>query len=698
MDKRSQLLAVLLGALIGSLATYYLTPKPQVERFSEVVKPDMPEVSDISVAEAEFLRAGRYENITTIEETLALPTDFAETEALYTIAGRADSAGVQDLIYQAARIGDRTDRQAALGILFLRLTELDPKSALVISRTPTFRSDTRYENQVWLAWGRLDMPAALAEAQRGTAAQKNFAAQSLYASARGLENDNAELIYAALRLKPGRNAKLQHLYALADLSPADAIRYAESLPTAAEQREQIAWLASYLAKSMPTQSNYAALVQSPANRQFFEQSFVAQAAAVNPEAALQKALAGPLTPQSQQQAFSALRQLASQDPSKAIEYLEQMPSSSGARQQRAIVAATIAASDPEMALAWARDNDSSADQSLLTSVLGQISRLDPQLALSEAQSLDSPQARDRVVSAVAMSMAESNPEQAIQVLGQVSSEQMKSSSASQIAAHWAQVDFDGATNWVASLDEDTKRRTLDMIGQRLVHSDLEKAIDLVTRFPGYESPALTLQIAQNLTQSQSTDAALSFIGQYKNKPEFGQLQSVVIGMTASSDPARAMRMAEGIEDEQARNQLYSGVIGQLAATDPQQALQWMSSISTPDARSAAMAQVAMQWYARDPSSASAWIDGLPRGSDRDDAIVATISAGRESHESVGDLIATIGDEQKRKQATMGRIQHLMFTDRVAAEQLLEESDMTDEEREHFKNLFNRIGYDYSWRN
>jgi hypothetical protein len=123
----------------------------------------------------------------------------------------------------------------------------------------------------------------------------------------------------------------------------------------------------------------------------------------------------------------------------------------------------------------------------------------------------------------------------------------------------------------------------------------------------------------------------------------------------------------------------------------------MSSISTPEARSAAMTQVAMQWYSRDPASASAWIEALPRGSDRDDAILATISAGRESHESVGDLIATIDDEPKRKQATMARIQYLMFTDRAAAEQLLEESEMTDEEREQFRKLFNKVGLDYSWR-
>ncbi len=694
MDRRNQLAALLVGVLIGSVTTVALRPAPETERFAVLVKPDMPEVSDISVAEAEFLREGRYENISTIEETLALPTDFAETEALYTIAGRADSGGVQDLVYQAARIQDRTDRQAALFILFLRLTELDPKSALAISRTPTFRSETRYENEVWTAWGRLDLSAALEEAKAGTAAQKNFAAQSLYASARGLNNDSSALIYEALKIRPGRNAKIQHLYALADLSPADAIRYVESLPSASEQRQQIGFLASYLARSGNVNANYAGLIQSATIRRYFEQTFDMQVATTDPESSLKKALAAPASAQSQQQVFMALQQLASQDPTKAIEYLEQLPATPGAERQHSRIIATIALSDPDMALAWARENDTSTGQTMLVSVLSQIAQTDPQLALAEIQTLEQPQARDRVVSAVAMHLAQSNPEEAIQVLGQISNEQVRGSAASQIAAAWVQTDFNGALNWVSSLDEDTRQRTLETIGQSLVHSDVDRAIELLTRFPDQPSSGLTMQIAQNLAQSRSTDAALDFINRYKNDPEFSQLQSVVIGMTAMSDPARALRMAENIEDRQSRDQLYSRIIGQQAMTDPQQALRNLSTISSPDARSSAISQVAMYWYSSDPAGASAWVNSLPRGEDRDNAIVASVNAGLQGSEAVQDLIATIDDPERRKQATMMSIQMLMFSDRAAAERLIKETEMTDEEREQLRKRFRSVGSNY----
>ena len=46
--------------------------------------------------------------------SLAVPTDFVQTEALYVLAGRSDSGAVQDLIYQANRIADTADREAAL--------------------------------------------------------------------------------------------------------------------------------------------------------------------------------------------------------------------------------------------------------------------------------------------------------------------------------------------------------------------------------------------------------------------------------------------------------------------------------------------------------------------------------------------------------------------------------------------------------
>jgi hypothetical protein len=221
------LATLLIGVLLGSLATFSLLPPAPESRFSKVLEHDIHAVTHISAAQAQFHREDRYDSIRTIEDTLALPTDFAETEALYVIAGRADSGEVQNLIYQAARVRDRSDRKAALDILFLRLTELDPQSAVAIARTPAFRHDKTHEGSVWLAWGRLDLNSALRAAEQGNAAQKRLAAQGLYRSLRSLDNDESDLIQAVLGVRPGRNARAQHLYSMADESPANTIRYIE---------------------------------------------------------------------------------------------------------------------------------------------------------------------------------------------------------------------------------------------------------------------------------------------------------------------------------------------------------------------------------------------------------------------------------------------------------------------------------------
>ncbi len=695
MNRRNLLLVLLLGVVIGSIATNYLAPKSQFPRFSQAVTPDMPDVVDVSVAEAEALRTERYAGISTIEEILALPTDFAETEALYIVAGRSDSGGIQDLITQAAKIRSRDDRLAALQILFLRLTELDPKSALAISRTPSFRAYKNHEKAVWVAWGRLDLAAAIDEAKRGTASEKRFAAQALYSAVRGLENEDSELIYAELGMKPGQNARAQHLYALAEQSPADAIRYVESLSSAAEQRKQFGWLAGLLGRSgNPLDASYADLIQSTSSRQQFKQYLSMYSARSDPEAILEKMSSMPMTQANQAQMASALQSLAADDPAKALEYLDQMPESSSLRQYKSSIAMVVAGSDPAMALAWARDNDTSSNQSTLMAVLSQVAQQDPQLALAEAQTLKDVRQRDQLVSTVATHISQTNPEEAMQLLAQVTDKRIRNRTASQIAAVWAQSDFDSAVNWVSSLDVDAQRNALQSMGQNLVYSDLDRATELLERFPGKNSGRLAMQITQSLAEKRGTDAAMSFANRYRDKPEYSELQSVVIGMMANSDPALAMQMARDVENDRSRDQLYARIIGQQAARDPQQALQWMNSISGEKSRSAATTQIARQWYSQDPTAAAAWIGGLPRGNTRDDAIIATISSGRGSDEDFLDLIETVSDPAKRKQVTLMRIQMYLQSDPAEAERLLGEVDLTDQEREQYESMLRGYGYGY----
>ncbi len=75
-------------------------------------------------------REDRYEALQSIDQIYVLPSEFGRAEALYALAGRSDSGGVQNLIFEANRIANSEERSGALNILFFRLAELDPQSAL----------------------------------------------------------------------------------------------------------------------------------------------------------------------------------------------------------------------------------------------------------------------------------------------------------------------------------------------------------------------------------------------------------------------------------------------------------------------------------------------------------------------------------------------------------------------------------------
>lgn len=688
-----QIATLLIGAVLGAVATYYFMPSTPTTRFAEAPERDIQSVPEVSLAEAEDHRADRYASIKTIEDTLALPTDFAETEALYAIAGRADSDEVQNLIHQAARIHDRNDRRAALGILFLRLTELDPYSALAIARTPTFQSDETHERSVWVAWGRLDLDAALRAASEGTSAQKNLAAQSLYTSTRDFDEQKTQTIKSALGIAPGRSARAQRLYALADESPAAAIKYIESLRSAGEQIEQFGWLAQYLSRSgKANDAGLAEMIQSQNNRMTFQQSIMMYGAQRDPETALQDYLSGPMNQRTQSQLYVVFQQLVQQDPEKALAYLDKIPAGPTRQNLGSVVAAGLAATDPDKALEWARQNDPGGRRNTLVSVVMQIAQSDPQRAFTEAQAIENPQARAQAVNAVVLAAAQTDPAGAAQILAAITDPNARRATVGQLGSSWAQTDFDGAVAWASSLQSVDRRIALTAMGQNLVHSDLDRAIELLDRFPATNSVGLASQIAQNLTQQRSIEEAQAFISQYKGTDDYPRLQVAALTAAASQDPARAMQLAKSVQDERSRDQVYAAIVSQQASRDPELALQWMDAISNPEARNRAMSRIARAWYSQNPSGAQSWVQSLPPGDARDDAIVATTSMHRSASSNTRELIDSIGDSGKRKQALLMHVQRLAQSDPGQAERVLMEIDLSDTEREQYRRMLNERQY------
>ena len=687
---------LLAGVLLGVVATAYFMRSTQALRFATTPVRDLTDESDMSAVEAETHRRDRYASIRTIEDTLALPTDFAETEALYVLAGRADADELQNLIHQAARIRERTDREAALGILFLRMTELDPRSAIAIARSPAFGADSSFERSVWRSWGRLDLDAAIAAAGEGNDRQRNLAAQALYASLRGIDDSRAERIGAALGVNPDSNFRIQRLYALADESPADAIRFIESLQSRTEQQEQFRQLAFYLAsKGEHDRADYAQVIQSRLNRRVFERSMLAQQIQSDPEAALKGLLgANRNDPQTQNHVYQALAQLAERDPEKAMEYLERLPNASMRRNFRSLVATAMARSDPASALDWLREDNSADSQILLAAVLGEIAQRDPQLALSEARSIADKRVRDQALASIVMTAAQNDPLLATDFVELIEDPNMRRAGVSQIAAQWAHVDVDGAVAWLATLDAGERRNALEQLGQNLVYADIDRAVELLPQLPPESGKKLRMQIAGYMVEQKSVEEAQVFIDRFKGTEDYPRLQLALVSQLVATDTARALRMASSVDDTRVRDQLYAAIVGQQAARDPRLALRTLDSISDQSARASAVSQLAFSWYAQDPSAADAWMRGLPEGAQRDMAIMAIASQQGNKSADVWEMVRSIGDAAIRKQSMLAHITMLAQTDGAEAARLLDAVELTESERRQYELMLNNAGYGY----
>lgn len=674
--------------LAGAAATFALmkldgvTPGPD-----PAGSPVIENVPTLSRAAAESHRENRYSAIHTIEDTLALPGDFAQTEALYALAGRADSAAVQNLIFQANGIADPADRKAALDILLSRLTELDPHSALALSRTGEFRMERHIEAGVWQSWGKLDLNAALAGAAAlDSPFDRNLAAQALYAAYDYQGNDATDYIEQILGIPPNSSTRAAYLFRLAERDPAEAIAAINAMTAPSQQQEAAVYLGRHIGRlNGPAATRYADLFGSHGLRQAYRHAVTAAAAEADPESVLDELLAGRPGMNQTMEAHGALQTLAARDIEKAIGYLDRI----GNPQQRALLAGGIGSaltqSDPDRALEWAKENDRGMHGGLVSTVLAAMASTDPGRALDEAQRLPNAQQRQQAFGMIAMTVSQKEPQQAIELLDRIERPDDRKGVARNIAIMWVQADPDAALSWMLHRDGSERDEMLSTTAHMLAQTDLDSAMRWLPRLDEKSQTLWRAQIASNLASQRSPAEALQFISRYEGSGDYPQLLASAINGLAETDIHAALQMADRVPEGLERDGLYSGLIWRYGQQDPEQAAAMLNSISDNAQRAQATSMLVMTWSHSDPEGAQQWADKLPRGDGRDDAIMQLASNWDELTPSRRLLVNSIGSLEKRKQALMSSVRRISQSDPQQADRLMREMDLTDDERQQLQH-------------
>lgn len=690
------LMALLIGLSIGAAGAWWLgtrgEERPAIDE--PLLVRDIVDVPKMRVADAESHRADRYSRIRTIEDTLALPGDFTQTEAIYVLAGRADSAEVQELIHAANRIADPTDRSAALSILFLRLAELDPRSALTVARMPGFSKNRRLESNIWRTWSKLDIDAALAHARSlSSPADRNAAGQTMLAAYGYLGNATTERIEQELGVRASSEARAGYLYNLADRSPAEAVHWIESLPPT-QQPDSVRLLASYLARRDPADMlAYAALFQAPRHRKVFEDVVLVTYAQEDPERFLENSSPGAFRGPRGRQQMVAFNALAAQDIDRALEYYDRLVSPSDRQIAGPIISSELARQDPERAIQWALGQDAN-NANVVIGVLSQLAATDPARALRAIDQIDGAQLRSQALGNVIGSVAQTDPLAARAYVDNIADSREREMATHALFNHWMSIDPATALDHLLEMEVTNADSLLAQAAYNLAMVDVDAAIRVLPRLDTRVAAQWRAAIAYQLVEQRGAAAARRFVEQQRGQPGFDQVQAAVINGLVEQDIYAARQMVDSMPAGSSRDQTYANVISRHAYSSPQEAAAWLASIEDEALRGMASQQVANAWQQTDPQGAMNWVLNLPGGPARDDALLGLSSNLFDRGEALTEnLVEQIDDPEKRRHAYIMRVWNVARTDQERALALLRKLDLSDGERLQFEARVQRISDD-----
>ncbi len=682
----------LAGAVIGAAATWFYldSPAPIVNIEPPPIVRDIRDVPLMSTDEAESHRKQRFASLTTIKEMLRLPSDFDQTEALYVIAGRSDSAAVQDLIDQANRIAGLSDRRAALSILFSRLTDIDPESAVAIAGH-AFRGDQSVEASVWRSWARHDLEAALQAARKLVPeSRKVAAAQSIYGAYGFLGNDVTEHIEQVLGVPPSRWVKTQYIQSLAAESPSKAIDYINDLRPLREQMSAARNLGAYLGRTKPLQAEaYSRLFANSQARAQYDGAMFQTLALIDPALVLDRWLNNPNLQQYASSMASALSQLAATDPDRAIAYFNSLDNPQFKQIAARSIVSALARDDPKQALAWARENDRSSGQSTYQQAILLVAEIDADAAMEAINDFPNASQRDSLTASVISSMVRSDPALAVATLEQIAEGRGKQQAARQLVMAWVQADPQAAMTWAIENTDQYGTQVLQEASSMFIMRDPEAAIRLLPGLDERTASDWSIRIVQALADQRSPGAAEAFMQQYKNTPAYPRMQAILIPRIAQTDVAMAKQMADAMVPGNDRDRVYTQLIAQSSSRDPQQAIAWLDSITNEQNRASAISSLVSNWGATDPGGAYRWVNNLPDSTSRDQAIMSLVGNSQDFGDAQIALINSIGNKEMRSQARVYHVMRLARFDRQRALSMIENLEFDAAESAHVEQFLNR---------
>ncbi len=395
----------------------------------------------------------------------------------------------------------------------------------------------------------------------------------------------------------------------------------------------------------------------------------------DPGAAFQYALGLTLRDDRSSAIGSTLETWATQDPKGAIAALRTMSDQAAREESYLTVLGSWAERNPEEAandvLALPPGNQRAA---AIIKVIKGASEQDQELTHELIAMVPPGSARDSMLSDLVSDLSDSDPRSATEYLELLPANRQQI--ASSIARNYAKQDLSGALEWASSLASDELRSSsLSEVVQQWAARDRMAAVAYadqhLTKYPNAfaevlaswaeEDPRAAIAHAQGSPDLKARDEALARC----------------IRVWARTQPEQALQAAEKLSGT-TRETALASVANEWAYNDPRAAANTLLGSPEPH-RFEAISSVMATWSRAAPAQAAEWLQTIPAGTRRDTVVAAFVQAVTEADPSTAAAWAvTLQDPKKRDETIQSVAYGWMQHDKAAALEWLKQTPSLSE--------------------
>lgn len=672
------------------------------EESSELTKQELEDVNEAFAQHSDV--ANRFGDIKSISDILILRSEFDQTEALYVIAGRANKDTLKKLIVQANNITDASDRQGALFILFLKLADSDPELAIEMSQLPVFASNENLSANVWRAWARRDLDAALSAAQKiRSHSKKDKVAQTFFMAVGIIGNDASLKIESTLGIKPGQWAHWQYVLGLAQNSPAKAVSFAASIRSTKTRDFVANRLGKYLGQNIPEQAtNFADYFRSIQSKNEYLQAANHGIVMANPEQAIRNWLTqstpGLLKRSESKEINRAFRELADNDLDTALSIWSEIDNQKQKLELSSFLVFALAKQDISTAVSWAFDIDqqlginAKPHEKILYRSVRQLAEIDAIQTLNAILTLPQDESSYGLVLSIINQVAEIDPNSAIQAISTLRDKPSRMNANDQLLSGWMNQDPVAALNYITNNIGDFENQTLIRVSYKLQKLAPETAIAYISRMPSDIADKWLVSIARSASDKKTQEEFEAFINQYQHLDPNEVMKASLVRRLTQTNFAAAEDLLAGMRSSEQKDLAINSIIQMKVRNDPQGAIALWGTIENEATKKASLPRLVYGWDKNDRNGLRDWISQLPEGDQKDTAIYASTYSGAAVTEADIAMINNVSEESSRQQTMSQALIRMAYSDPETAKRLAQEAKLNPVlQRRLIENLDNCYG-------